>query len=221
MRKGEYIALGISLVLFSILLGILITSETINTSDAINLILIFALVLVTFLYAKRTMEISDSTRDQTKAVKDQADASLKIALAAQEQTKALKETVSMSIRPSISLSINSIKSRNSYPFEPPEEIGLTIKNSGKGAATNLVILGEGKEKKVEYSQIQITSLGVGEEKTCAIHRTIDTSKKQVRVAYIDLKAIYNDDLLESWSTTVTLYKNGEWQSRLVVTSKLE
>ena len=142
----------------------------------------------------------------------QADASVKMAERTQEQTKILRETVSLSIRPSISMNVLGTNGGNNYPFEPPDNFVIELQNTGKGSARNLVVTCEAQDKKVEYSKIELSSLNVGDKSPQAIRRTPDTSDDKLKVAYVLLKALYNDELGEIWSTTTQIDKNDKWEA---------
>ena len=195
---------GLAFIIFVSIWG----ASNIEKAPAFTLVLYAGLIVVTMLYAYCTMEIAGATRKQ-------ADASVEMAKNIREQTKTLKDTISMSVRPSISIDITRTSGGNTYPFEPPSEFGFQLQNGGKGTAKNLLITGEGQDKKVEYSEIELPSLNVGDKKDFSIHRTTDVSTNKVRVAYVTLKAIYNDELGEDWFVTQEVYKDsksGSWKA---------
>jgi hypothetical protein len=64
MRKGEIIRIIIAGAAFAGVLSGLITQNIISTAQAIEPTILFVLVLVTIVYAKRTAEIAKETREQ-------------------------------------------------------------------------------------------------------------------------------------------------------------
>ena len=176
-------------------------------ADWAQILLMLGLVAVTGFYA-----LSASR---------QANASVKMAEEMREQTKTLRETVSMSVRPSLSIDITRVSGGNTYPFEPPTNFSVRIENKGKGPARNLVVTGEAQNKKVEYSKMEFPSLNVGDKKEFSIHRVTDVSTNEVRVAYVILKAIYNDELGEGWFVTLEIDKDGKsWKPGELICDRL-
>lgn len=175
-------------------------------SDLIQIILMGLLVVVTGIYAWRTFAIS-------KASKKQADASMKMAKQMRKQTETLRETVSMSVRPSVSIEVLKISGGDNYLFEPPTELYFELQNAGKGPARNLVVTCEAQDKKVEYSKIELPSLNIGDKRRFLIHRTTAISDDEVRVAYVSLKALYNDELEKTLYIELQIDRGeGEWRS---------
>jgi hypothetical protein len=158
------------------------TTDRIGVTTAISMV---ALVIVTSIYAWHTRKMADDMR---------------------EQNKTLRDTISISVRPSVSIDITRISAGNSYPFEPPVGFVFNIKNKGKGAARNLVVTGKGQGQKVEYSKIELPSLNVGDIREFSIERTTNVLVNKIRVAYVILEAIYNDDLGGSWRLTLEVDK---------------
>ncbi len=84
MRRNEIISLCVATALLVLgfvvlgLFGVLELSNKIDTSQLIQIIITFVLVLVTVAYVKRTAEIAGATREQ-------ADASVKMAEEMREQ----------------------------------------------------------------------------------------------------------------------------------------
>ncbi len=79
MRRNERNKLFIAGGVFAGALAALIWWNVISIGQAIELTILFVLVCVTAIYAKRTAEIADATKEQAKATKQQADASVKMA----------------------------------------------------------------------------------------------------------------------------------------------
>ena len=71
MSRNEVIVFAVSLVIFAIVIASLICVDWIDIAQAIELTILFALVCVTTIYAKRTAEISSATKEQTKEVREQ------------------------------------------------------------------------------------------------------------------------------------------------------
>ncbi len=77
MRRNETIGIIVFIALLAAgfvifnLYGILELSGKIDTAQVIEIIILFALVLATFIYAKRTAEIADATKEQAREVREQ------------------------------------------------------------------------------------------------------------------------------------------------------
>ena len=71
MTKKEYGVFSGGLLGLTILLIILTLFKTINVGQGIEIIILFALVLATFIYAKRTAEIAKATKEQAEEMKEQ------------------------------------------------------------------------------------------------------------------------------------------------------
>ncbi len=207
MKNVKNVEYAFFLTAFFATIGALIITAVNEASFNISqVLLMFALVLITCIYAMRTAAIANAT-------KEQADASVKMAEEMREQTKTLRETVSMSIRPSVSIKVIKITGGDSYPFEPPAELYIELQNTGKGSAKNLSVTCEGKDKKIEYTKIELPSLNVGDKPLrFSIHRKTAISDDGVRIAYVLLKALYNDELGEIWSTTLQIDKDAKWKA---------
>jgi|GEM_PF-4257322 len=173
--------------------------DRIETAQAIEIVILFGLVLVTATYAKGTSDI---------------------ARAAKEQANTLRETLSMSVRPSLSFPYVHVQGDKSYAFEPPQELQFAVQNTGKGSARNLVIECESQDKRVEYSRIELPSLDVGSPRRCSIGRITPHSQGQTKVAYVLLKALYNDDVGESWVTMLQIDKDDDWKEGEITTNRL-
>ena len=133
MRKNEITKLGVSLALFTVLVCILVLKNMIVTAEAIDLILLFVLVVITTTYAKRTAEISDTTKEQTNAIKQQANASMKMAESAKEQLLSEAQPYLL-----LRLKDRVVQWNNIEPDKHrPTEFQVTIHNAGKGPAINL------------------------------------------------------------------------------------
>ena len=71
MRKSEIIRISVA---FGLLVGTvsgLASNKIITTGEAIEIILLFGLVVVTAIYARRTSDIADATREQAKEMREQ------------------------------------------------------------------------------------------------------------------------------------------------------
>ncbi len=79
MRRNERNKLFIAGGVFAGALAALIWWNVISIGQAIELTILFVLVCVTAIYAKRTAEIADATKEQAKATRKQAEASVKMA----------------------------------------------------------------------------------------------------------------------------------------------
>jgi hypothetical protein len=71
MLKNEVKTFSILLIIFAIVIVILLLTHKIDMGQTINLLLLFALVCVTGIYAKRTAEIAGATRKQAEEIKAQ------------------------------------------------------------------------------------------------------------------------------------------------------
>jgi uncharacterized membrane protein len=71
MSKNEVKTFSILFIGFAIVIVILLLIHKIDTGQTINLLLLFALVCVTGIYAKRTAEIARDTRKQAEEIKAQ------------------------------------------------------------------------------------------------------------------------------------------------------
>jgi len=71
VRKNELKKLSILLIVFAGLIVFLLIKHIIDMSQAMNLLLLFALICVTGIYAIRTAEIAGATRKQAEEIKAQ------------------------------------------------------------------------------------------------------------------------------------------------------
>ena len=71
MTKKEYGGFSSGLLSLTILLIVLTLFKIINTGQAIEIMILFALVLVTFIYAKRTSEIAKAAKKQAEEMTEQ------------------------------------------------------------------------------------------------------------------------------------------------------
>ncbi len=77
MRKDEIIGFSVAVILLVAGLislkvyNVLDVSTKINTAQMIEIIILFALVLVTAIYVKRTSDIADATKQQAKEMREQ------------------------------------------------------------------------------------------------------------------------------------------------------
>ena len=85
MRRGEIIGIFVAFGLLAGVVSGLALNKIITTAQAIELIILFGLVVVTAIYVRRTSEIAGATREQAAATRQQADASVKMAEEMREQ----------------------------------------------------------------------------------------------------------------------------------------
>lgn len=208
-RKRLLIAGGVLIAA----LAPLVFFKAITTAEAINITVVSFLVFATFMYAKRTAETAN-------AAKQQADASMKMAEEMKEQTETLKKTISLSVRPSISLIVFNIAGQHNYLFEPPNLLEFEVRNTGKGPAMNVAITCEAKMPEVEYTKIESPYLNVGDKPRYSITRIRKDSDDKLKTPYLLLNVIYNDQLGESWRTTLQIDLNGQWKSGETITEEL-
>jgi Ca2+/Na+ antiporter len=71
MLKNEVKTFSILLIVFAIVIVFLLLTHKIDMGQTMNLLLLFALVCVTGIYAKRTAEIANATRKQAEEIKAQ------------------------------------------------------------------------------------------------------------------------------------------------------
>jgi len=71
MTKNEVISLVVALSLVVVILIPSLLFSKLDTAQAVQIILMTALVLVTIIYVKRTSEISEATRRQSQEVREQ------------------------------------------------------------------------------------------------------------------------------------------------------
>ncbi|MBC8276329.1 MAG: hypothetical protein H8E40_15360 [Chloroflexi bacterium] len=71
MRKNEFKALSILLIIFAVLVAFLLVTHSIDMGQTMNLLVLFALLCVTAIYAKRTAEIAGATKEQSEEIKAQ------------------------------------------------------------------------------------------------------------------------------------------------------
>jgi len=192
---------GIILLSVGLLLAIFLIfrADELEITSLAQMILTIGLLLITAAYAG--------------SAEKQAVASVKMAEEMTEQNKTLKETVSVSIRPSISINLTRTEGGTTYPFEPPVALSFRLQNKGKGTANNLIMTCEKQNKELEYSIIELPYLNVGDERGFSIRRITDVSAQEIRVAYVILEVLYNDDLGEDWHVTLEVYKDDKsWKA---------
>ena len=120
MTKKEYGGFSSGLLGLTILLVVLTLFKIINTGQAIEIMLLFALVFVTFIYAKRTAEIADATKEQAEEIKEQRLSEARPYLL----LRLTERVVQWNDRPNL---------REHFPPTFP----ITILNGGKGPAIDL------------------------------------------------------------------------------------
>jgi len=64
MRKNEIIGISIALVLFATVVSVILLKDIIITAQAIEITILFVLLLGTIVYAKRTSDIADEAKRQ-------------------------------------------------------------------------------------------------------------------------------------------------------------
>ena len=126
MTRAELVACIVCILVMGITIGNLLYFQLISVSESIQIILTFALVLVTLAYVKRTADIA-------KATKDQAKASLKTLHEMEFQRIG-------SVRPVLDIEIIPLppielaKRAYSHPLKIPANILCRIENIGVGPA---------------------------------------------------------------------------------------
>ncbi len=128
MSKREINIIITALILLVIVITPLKIINMIDTPQTIEIIILFALVLVTTVYVKRTADIA-------KATKEQAEASVKMA-------EEMKEQRLGEARPYLLLRLdlepNELLQWDTYQGKTPTgEFTVIIRNAGKGPAINL------------------------------------------------------------------------------------
>ena len=141
MTRNESKVLSISFIFFAIIDGFLFITHTIDMEQALNLILLFLLVFVTTIYAKRTAEIAKETRTQ-------ADASLKMA-------KETRDARFAALKPIVR--IGWIGSKRG------EAIDVSFKNIGLGPALNLVCYLTHSGHSFKFKHDKYVAMEVGEK----------------------------------------------------------
>lgn len=121
MKRNDIIGLVVAIAAFAGVIAFILSKKIIITSQAIEATLLFVLVLVTIIYAKRTSEIADATKKQAEEMKEQR----------------LSEA-----RPYLLLRLNlgcdELLQWDAFQGKSaPEEFKVTIRNAGKGPAINL------------------------------------------------------------------------------------
>ena len=71
MSKNEIIALSVSTSGFAVVIVSLLTRNSINVAQAIEITITFVLVLITAIYVKRTSDIANATKEQADETKKQ------------------------------------------------------------------------------------------------------------------------------------------------------
>jgi hypothetical protein len=123
MKRNDIIGLVVAIAVFAGAIAFILSKNIIITSQAIEVTLLFVLVLVTIIYAKRTSEIADATKKQAREVREQR----------------YSESL-----PLLVLSVTKMISKGLDPDEIAYEslqsgLGLKVvwRNVGKGVAINL------------------------------------------------------------------------------------
>jgi hypothetical protein len=205
VRRNEIISLAITLIILAVTLGLLAGYNKIDFGQGLQILITAFLVMITAIYVKRTAEIA-------KATKEQAEATVKMAKENKEQTEVLKETVSLSIRPYISIRVLEIKRNNANSHESPDELSIEVENTGKGPARNFTLSCKCPYTILEYKDVNISSLEVGEKKTCSLCRKgsfLDQHFEEPNILLIE--ASYEDELSINRSTTLQIKRdNDNW-----------
>ncbi len=71
MRRNEITGISVALVIFAAAVSSFILKDILIIAQAIEITILFVLVLVTLIYAKRTAEIADATKKQAEEMKKQ------------------------------------------------------------------------------------------------------------------------------------------------------
>jgi len=71
MKKTEIIALLVVIAIFVVAVSVLILKDIVSTPEAIEITILFTLVLVTIIYAKRTSDIANATKEQAQEMREQ------------------------------------------------------------------------------------------------------------------------------------------------------
>ncbi len=71
MSTKEVISISVALVVFGIAVTILNLMNIILTAETIEIVILFILASATLIYAKRTSEIADATKEQAKEAREQ------------------------------------------------------------------------------------------------------------------------------------------------------
>ena len=167
MSRNEIIALLVVITIFVAAVSVLILKDIVSTPEAIEITILFTLVLVTIIYAKRTSDIAKATREQAKA-------SVKIAKITNEQL--LSEA-----RPYLLLRLTNeyLQWEDNADSKVPREFLVTVCNAGKGPAINLSVslwkhtdiffvttkgyLAANQEWEVSISKVSTDGIALGEE----------------------------------------------------------
>jgi len=114
-------------------LALLVFFNVITTAEAINITLIFFLVFVTIIYARRTAEISKATKQQAEATRQQADASVKMAEATE---KSISEAVRPLVHPRVEFGLSKDTASGQYYID---KMNARFKNIGRGPALHVEV----------------------------------------------------------------------------------
>jgi len=199
MSRNEIKALSIYVAVFGVVLASLLLRNVIDIAQAIELVILFTLVLVTGMYVKRTAEIA-------KATKEQADASMKMA-------EEMRDARYDALRPIIDIVEQTVEPRematrayNAREGIFPKKLSCLIRNIGVGPAIEVYSFIEdarGETRRWDYGSIPVA---IGEEEM-GYRREMPLSLQQ-RGEHKALVVCYKDvygNLFES-SREVTLNK---------------
>jgi len=159
MATRTVIVLMVTALLLPAALGVLISLNLINTAAlaALNVTVVFLLVLVTMIYTNRTAEIAGATRYQAEATRQQANASV-------EMAKEMREQRVMASRPVIiQKAIHKKVVRTSGSWDRLSH--FEVYNAGNGPAIGLEILLLDKEKRLLEKQTEPLFLRAAESIT--------------------------------------------------------
>jgi len=129
MTKTEIIKLFVAVIIFAVVIAVVAVLGRIDTTQTIQLIITFVLVLVTVAYVKRTAEIASAT-------KEQANASVKMA-------EEMRDTRYDALRPIIDFRFRDSEERSGGALgigargEVPSELHGQLCNIGVGPAIDL------------------------------------------------------------------------------------
>ena len=197
MTRNELIAMLVAVALLVIgLIMFNLRGVNINTAQVIEIIILFALVLVTTIYAKRTAEIANATKNQAREIREQRyteSLPLLVPDVAQKQIVGGKLGVS---------EVDYLTLQTGVGME------ITWHNLGKGVATNIRFSFwgaplEGEPDKVVFFPPQAAqALGIAERKEIEISKTWVGQVCKIPKAYHSRLIAEYQDIYERSITTV-------------------
>ena len=209
MRRNEITGLCVAVAALAILLIILTLRNVIDLAQGIQVMITFALVLVTVGYVRRTAEIADATREQAEATRRQVDETAKKRYSDSQPVLIPKIPTRLGQIPEEDV-LYMILTSGLGGTEQQTPRGVTIRwhNTGKGVALNAMFSLTGTPLESEPNKARLftptlnlrTALKVDEEKEV----TFDLEWKAVNMAVgysPRLEAKYQD-IYERKLTTV-------------------